>query len=60
MTENTEQASAETRTVVLIGDIKGLGKAGELARIPPARAEALTAAGKVRAATIDDFPAIKR
>lgn len=55
-----EKTSPDTRTVVLLEDVKGLGKAGELARIAPERSDSLVLAGKVRRAIIEDFPAAKR
>ena len=55
-----DRTSPDTRTVVLVEDVKGLGKAGELTRVSPERADALVTAGKVRRATIEDFPAAKR
>ncbi len=60
MTDSDNKAALETSTIVLVDDVKGLGKAGDLKRIPPERADALVLAGKVRRATLEDFPAVKR
>lgn len=50
----------DTRSVVLLEDIKGLGKSGDVVRVAPARAEALVKIVKARGARVEDFGLPKR
>lgn len=45
----------ETRSVVLLDEVRQLGKAGELKRVAPERAAELIASVRARPAKIDDF-----
>ena len=50
----------DTRSIVLIEDVRGLGKSGEVVRVAPARADALVQVAKARGARVEDFSLPKR